>query len=246
MKMIEIEFDGHKFYRLLGEMGQFDEEEGADIKNGGYYIAGKSEKMFADVMVGMLKLHPEWNFADVGANWGIYSSLVAKRTEGQVWSFEPQPDNFKVLKKNAELFENMKCFQKGLGADNRIEKLYTRIGHGGYSMFFGPQKEYVEIEIIPLDSLKLDINMMKMDVEGYGNYVLQGAKQTLENLSLLLYEIHRFEDPSLDFLQDKEFRIFPIVRKTEGIDYIDGILAFDPKLEGEMRGIFRQMGVKSR
>ena len=60
---------------------------------------------------------------DFGANVGIYSQLFAKY-KAAVYSFEPDPIPFKVLKEKAKISKNIYPIMKAVGTRNSNGKLY--------------------------------------------------------------------------------------------------------------------------
>jgi hypothetical protein len=62
--------------------------------NESYYIPGNID----------FKIHETDTVVDVGANRGYFSCFAAHKAEkGKVFSFEPMPENFTILKRNLEL-----------------------------------------------------------------------------------------------------------------------------------------------
>jgi len=149
---------------------------------------------------------------DVGAHHGFYSLLtsILVGETGSVHSFEPIPDNYKVLERNisANKVENVACIQKAAFSDNGTAQfIYFGERAGAYSMhkdkykdnmygvFEGTgydkmAKEYIEIDTIKLDSYSEECgkipNFVKLDVEGSEIEVLRGMKNLLENTSLVV------------------------------------------------------------
>lgn len=114
---------------------------------------------------------------DVGANIGYYTLLMAK-LKANVHSFEPEPNNFSLLKKNVELnnFTNVTLYNKAVSNINGTTK-FVLADHGtgqhklGNSKF-GTKTIDVEVTTIELD----DIDFAKIDVEGAELLVLKGMK----------------------------------------------------------------------
>jgi FkbM family methyltransferase len=131
-------------------------------------------------------------FIDVGANVGIYSLIVAKllKTNDHVWSIEPDPRNVKRLKKN--ILENslnqeiITILETGIGQANGKANFHLSKFGGVSQIVTVPSAEIYEIPIRSLDDLflrQLDGNphiVIKIDVEGFENFVLLGSRQILE------------------------------------------------------------------
>jgi len=134
-------------------------------------------------------------FIDVGANIGLMSIFASKivGSKGLVYSFEPEPETFLILKKNIEInsVRNIKIYNVGLGEKKGKSRIYTNpyAGRGSASLIKpvnqNNSKSY-EIQIETLDNFVLEHNvtnvrMLKIDVEGWELQVLKGAKNFLRS-----------------------------------------------------------------
>ena len=178
----------------------FDEYDG-DIKmrldrssyiGGSIYWLGYHHWRELDYLKKNLK--PDMVFVDIGANQGEFTLFSAKYLDkGAVLSFEPQKDMFQSLKENIGLnsFDNISCFNYGLGDKERTVDLYTSKDvkpHGGLheGLFTaypsGSRDEYIQkISIRRLDDVLSEnaverIDYIKIDVEGGELFVLKGAQ----------------------------------------------------------------------
>ena len=119
---------------------------------------------------------------DVGASIGYYTLLAAKRVgrEGLVLAFEPDPYRFKALKENVEInaWKNVKVFQ--LAVSNKEEE---RKMESGESFVIKSRKHVVTVKTVRLDTflqtLQVDPDIIKIDVEGAELEVLMGMKDIL-------------------------------------------------------------------
>jgi FkbM family methyltransferase len=120
-------------------------------------------------------------FVDVGANIGGYSIRAAKYCK--VYSIEPLPRNYKILKINEKL-NNVKInsFNIAAGNKNGKVKLYYKPGAWGLPSLKHIQKEFIEVEMKPLDEIinEESIDLIKIDVEGAEDLVLEGARDCLK------------------------------------------------------------------
>jgi FkbM family methyltransferase len=139
----------------------------------------------------------EGAFLDVGANFGIYSLLAAKKNPDQeVHAFDPIPEMCELLKHNVHNIErpHLKVHQVGVSDSVGRATLHLHRDNGRSSLRNLKQEESgtIEIEITTLDEClvnDLDISVMKLDVEGYECKVLRGAQQLLEkHHPLILFE----------------------------------------------------------
>lgn len=123
---------------------------------------------------------------DGGAHVGSWSRYMAKRFKN-VFAFEPNPETYDCLSLNTESLLNVVPMQAGLGQQEgamEIKKDARREGNTG-SYFLNPQhtkdkQVYLGVNVIPLDRLQLaELDLLKLDVEGYEWYALQGAEATI-------------------------------------------------------------------
>ena len=114
---------------------------------------------------------------DVGANIGYYTLLLAQ-LKAQVYSFEPEPHNFELLKKNVELnhFSNVTFYNKAVSNINGKAKLVLAdYGTGQHKLGdskFGTKTIDIEVTTLNLDK----IDFAKIDVEGAELLALKGMK----------------------------------------------------------------------
>lgn len=146
---------------------------------------------------------------DIGANIGFYSILSSDRFK-QIYSFEPNERNFKVLKKNIEnnKLKNIQILNFGLGENDEvlIGNSNTK-GELFQTSGFAINKDNKKGERVLVkrgdDVLHFQNNTLtiKIDVEGFEFFVLKGLKNTLVNNRCILQieiweknidEVHRF------------------------------------------------------
>jgi FkbM family methyltransferase len=143
------------------------------------------ERGATDALVG--RFQPGQVFVDVGANVGGYSVRAAARGM-TVYSFEPNPENLRLLKLNADVNRvSLNIFPDALGA--RSEK--ARLVLNGASSRIS-EREGIEVSMRTLDSFELPgADLMKVDAEGFEFDVLQGAVLTLRRFHpSLMIEMH--------------------------------------------------------
>lgn len=123
------------------------------------------------------------NVVDIGANIGYYTLLMAK-LNATVHSFEPEPNNFALLKKNVALnhFTNVILYNKAVSNISGTTKFVLadygtgqhKLGHSK----FGTRTINVDVTTIDL----ANINFAKIDVEGAELLVLKGMKTLPEKM----------------------------------------------------------------
>ena len=133
---------------------------------------------------------------DVGANIGTHTVFFARAVgrKGRVVAIEPQSTVQHVLHANIALndFENVRVVAAACGAERgKVRAPVFALGDkrnvGGYSLSaVGSSTE--SVDVVTVDSLKLKrCHLIKIDVEGAEQDVLQGAHATIARLRPLLW-----------------------------------------------------------
>ena len=128
---------------------------------------------------------------DVGANIGYVTLLLARAvgSAGRVYSIEPMPDNLVELRRNVSInqLSNIEVLPHAVGAQNGTTRMAS-----GLNGVVRPDSGDVAVQIRRLDALPIrDPSLVKIDVEGYELFVLQGAEAWLRRSRPRLWvEIH--------------------------------------------------------
>jgi FkbM family methyltransferase len=183
-------------------------------------------------------------FIDVGANVGYYTLLASKKVgiTGHVYSFEPETENYEILKQNIILnnLQNVTIEKKAVANKAGRMKLYLNpTNKGDHSLRDDKlNREYQEVDVISLDDYFKDkkIDFIKIDVQGADVLVVQGAKGIISNNPNILivseFSSMNFRkmntDPRvyLDDLSKIGFEFYNIDDKSQSIDKlsIDSIM----------------------
>lgn len=130
-------------------------------------------------------------FVDVGANVGAYSVRAAS-SGMKVYSFEPNPENAKVLRRNAEINHlSVDLFECALGSKEGEARLSPNGALSRVSL-----DGSVVIPVRTLDSFDLPrVDLLKVDVEGHEFEVLKGAEKTIARFHPdIIIEMHDWLD----------------------------------------------------
>jgi FkbM family methyltransferase len=157
---------------------------------------------------------------DAGANIGNHSVYFSELYTN-VFSYEPNPVTFEVLKINTASHGNITVFPIGLSSKRGAAKLGCddtnngsgRIGEGD-----------IEIRLERLDDVPelvdKPIGLIKIDVEGHEYDLISGAKATiLKNLPLILFEQHPLDfeingkSPVIELLKSLGYDRFVTIAK---------------------------------
>ncbi len=156
------------------------------------------------------------NILDIGAHRGeTIKILFSAFNPSKIVCFEPQQDNYLYLKKTFCNNQKIEVKNYALGDKKKSKILNVNIDPGTSSLmkfndksfylklkvFLLGKKNYKDliirkekIDVFPLDNITFDYNidMIKIDVEGYEEKVIKGAEKTFvkNNIKIILIEFH--------------------------------------------------------
>jgi FkbM family methyltransferase len=158
-------------------------------------------------------------FVDVGAHVGYFSMIAASLVgpRGRVIAFEPNPENFLALQRNAALnaYPHVVCVNSAVGEQDGSVTFYNNADNDGGHALWDPGlhdfnrrsrvcPEPVTVPMTTLDAalarLRVaSVKAVKIDTEGAEVRVLQGARHCLSSESnrLLVCENNEFGLQSL-------------------------------------------------
>lgn len=138
---------------------------------------------------------------DVGAHVGLYTTVIAAKF-CDVYAIEADKANFDCLLRNVEALNNVTPYNVAAGPNNGFALVHydsTRPGNTG-SHFISPNIVLNQpiaahqVPMVTIDSLHLqDVDLIKIDVEGFEQQVILGAFDTLTRYKpVLLLEQKNF------------------------------------------------------
>lgn len=133
-------------------------------------------------------LRAEDTFLDIGANVGHYSLLAAGIKKAKSIAVEPVPSTFAKFQQQIALNK----------LENKITALNIGVGSEAGTLHFSTDKgtmnrvvtaDYKNSAVVPIQTIDEvvalePVNLIKIDVEGFEKFALQGASATLENPAL--------------------------------------------------------------
>jgi len=154
----------------------------AEILTNGVYERFETDLIKNEVKEGMTVI-------DAGANIGYFTLLFAKLVgpTGKVYAFEPDPDNFSILKGNVELngLGNVVLVNRALSDSVGVADLFlSETNKGAHSLFdFNKGKRTIKIETTTIDEYFKDldhqVDFVKMDAEGAEGKIMSGMRNFL-------------------------------------------------------------------
>lgn len=152
---------------------------------------------------------------DIGAHNGTYSDLFMQYyTYSKFFLFEPNIDLYKKLKIKYKHKKNIKLYNYGIGDKNCLQRFalskisdyvstFSKINKKSKYLFirnllFGFLNNKINYKLVKLKKLdalpnirRKKIDLIKVDVEGYEEKVIDGAFLTLQNTNIILIEYHK-------------------------------------------------------
>ncbi|MBN1617754.1 FkbM family methyltransferase [Candidatus Dojkabacteria bacterium] len=139
---------------------------------------------------------------DGGAHIGTFTLMTALLTQrANLLSYEPNLENFKILKENTKDIKRISIFNEALGTKDTEAKLYGTIdsGHTGRFTLSKSDKSdttvYQTVKVVNLNRIieesDKSIFMLKLDLEGYEAEIIKNLSvQALDKIQILLFEEH--------------------------------------------------------
>jgi FkbM family methyltransferase len=130
---------------------------------------------------------------DIGANIGYYTLLLARKVgpTGQVYAFEPDEENFALLKRNVEVngYTNVVLEKKAVADRTGPATLFlspeNRGDHQTYASAAEGDRQQVAIETVCLDEYgplrDRTVDLIKMDIQGAEARAVAGMTGLLRN-----------------------------------------------------------------
>jgi len=141
------------------------------------------------------------NVVDIGANFGWYTTLFASlSSSGKVYSYEPSPYASAILRDNVELNDmrgGVKIREVGVGSQSSIELIDTS-NSGLAHIVHESNNTTTQIKVVSLDDDLSDlvgkIAYIKIDIEGFEFFALQGAINILTSTDQPIIQIEVNDD----------------------------------------------------
>jgi len=138
-------------------------------------------------------------FVDVGANHGYFSFLLYRNFKRLI-AVEPHPENLDIIKavKQVYNYPRVETLPIALNSHNGEVNLYIGSHSGGHSIFrygrFIKTGEFIKVPAKTLTSIivdnDVDVDLIKVDVEGAEWRVLEGTNSVMDRIQSWLIELH--------------------------------------------------------
>ena len=181
----------------------------------------------------MNEIKPGDSFADVGVFIGLYTIAAAKRVgpAGHVMGFEPDNSCYRVASRHVQINgvqSTVDLIRAAVGDRNGVVSFENNNESGHITS--KPGEATAEVECVTLDRVLPDrhLDVLKIDVEGYEEKVLRGAKDLLRDAArkprVIYIEVHPYawrdvgttSDSLLNFLGEYGYEAFTIAGERVG------------------------------
>lgn len=175
-----------------------------------YSLLVRSQGGIADLYI---RLDAKWFYQleidtllDIGGNVGLFSKTIRKLLpKAQIYSFEPLPNCYQEMNKNMGKDNKYQGFNCGLGEKNE-DLVIEQSDYAPSSSFLQMGDKHKEhfphtsvstqltVPVNRLDDLVKDLDlgsnlMIKVDVQGFEDKVLNGGLETFSKAKLLIMEL---------------------------------------------------------
>jgi len=203
-KLIIKEIQGSKMYLNLNDFGLSKY----------LFLNGIREPECTKIMKEELK--EGMTIVEIGANIGYYAlmeaSIIGKK--GKIYAIEPFPSNFDLLGKNVKLNsynDIVELHQLAIGDKTGLTNLFVSDKHNLCNMLQNDADSCVEVPAVTFDEFIKDKklpDMIRMDIEGFEYFILDGMKKTMEKCKSckMFIEVHPYQmyEKGLDYKKPLE------------------------------------------
>lgn len=123
---------------------------------------------------------------DVGSNVGIYPLVLHKKARF-IYAFEPERENYRRLIDNLKRnnINNVEVINKAVSDQTKKASLFISNDSGSHSLLLHSNGKIEKVSVITLDGFlfkrkRLDVGLVKIDVEGAEFDVLRGATRLIK------------------------------------------------------------------
>jgi FkbM family methyltransferase len=170
---------------------------------------------------------------DIGANTGQFAEKIRWiLPDAKIYSFEPIPFVFDILKKNFENDKNFEAINCGLGEEDGITDFYLNefsdsssflkmkdLHKNNFPQTANESKISVQIkkldDVLSYDKIKSPY-LVKIDVQGFEDKVINGGKNIIRNAEYIITEVSFVELYENQPLFDKIYNLL----KEMGFQYV--------------------------
>jgi FkbM family methyltransferase len=159
-------------------------------------------------------------YLDIGANIGSNTLQFKKNLPNvEIWAFEIDFNNFKLLKQNLKSFPNLFCFNIGVGSNTSLVNFND--GHHSNSGVVSIATDGVNQNLVmKLDNLDIqgrNLTFIKLDIEHHELAALEGMEKLILTHKPIIW-VEDFTGLARKFLTNLGYEIVESVEETN--DYL--------------------------
>ncbi len=163
----------------------------------------------------ILKKYEKRDLIDAGASNGDTTAIFSREYSFRaIHAFEPENHNYALLIKNISKFQlhNVVPVNKSLGDKKMVAKITSEEGQSHINVDGEQSTDMITIDDY-VERNKISVGLVKMDIEGFEYYALQGSLKTIKKYHpILLISIYH---TGRDF-----FEIKPVLAKLGGYTFM--------------------------
>ncbi|MBP6868938.1 MAG: FkbM family methyltransferase [Candidatus Pacebacteria bacterium] len=128
---------------------------------------------------------------DIGGHIGSATLFFATLyPEAKIFTYEPDPDSFKVLLKNTEKFQNVSCVNAAVNDVGGVVEFFVNKSSISSSLIERDGTSKMTVKAVALDTILSEtIDLVKFDIEGAESIVFSSAKN-IRNAKVYIGEVH--------------------------------------------------------
>lgn len=182
---IEKEVEGVRFNFFIG-----------DVDGQQWYHTGCTDPDWPEMRFMKEKIIREGDVIfECGSHQGCTTILLSEwvRSKGKVFAFEPNFENFEILKTNVTLnsIANVELFNNAVGKHSGEITIDASTSNSSIIVDGSVHNKYKTVKMINLDYFQeYHPDVLKIDVEGFEKEVLIGAEKILKTNPKLAIELH--------------------------------------------------------
>lgn len=170
---------------------------------------------FGDYKSKSFAIQPTDTIIDIGGHIGSFSIWASQQAhQGKVYTFEPNPENFHLLRENKELNQvsNLEIFNLAvadkIGELTLFNSVHQNMGH---SLYENHLPNYVKVKTTTLDEILQihniqKVHLLKIDAEGAEYPILLNASsQTLQKINKIILEYHDYLSHGFTYQDIKKY-----------------------------------------
>jgi len=147
-------------------------------------------------------------FFDIGANIGNHClQFKSNFPDIEILAFEPNLENYLLLKQNTKSYNDVKCFNIGIGSRTSIVNFGDWVLGNSGTFKVTPQGNIVNL-VLKLDDLLIEkpVSFIKIDIEGHEYSAFEGMSNLLKKDKPMIW-LEDFTENAVLYLQSLGYQI---------------------------------------